>query len=237
MTRPRVLVILLALTATLASLADGQPVRPPATPATRKLTPLDAARNDASLRALRVALLKAADRKDAARLQPLLAAEVTIDYNRTLTPAEVVDEIRGYSSSDQARFWQDLREAVTLGFIRWGPTDACAPYVIFQLGERALSELEPIGIIAAGVNVRREPSATAPVIDTLSCDVLESGPEPRRSTSLGQFGGQYEWYQIRTPKGELGWVAGKYVRGGGDRRFCFTKEHGRWKLGTWAVGD
>jgi hypothetical protein len=237
MTPPRVLGMLLVLTATLASLADGQPARLPATHATRKLTPLDAARDDASLRALRDALRKAADSKVVARLQPLLASHVRIDYDRALTPAEVVDEIRGYSSSEQALFWQDLREAVNLGFVRQGMTEACAPYVVFQLSERALSDAEPIGIIAAGVRVRREPSVTAPVIDTLSYEVLERGPEAPRAASPGQFSGQYQWYQVRTPKGALGWVASKYLRVGGDRRFCFTKEHGRWKLGSWAIGD
>jgi hypothetical protein len=190
-----------------------------------------------SLRTLRKASLEAADAKDATRLQPQLASHVEIDYNRALTLAEVVNEINGYSPSDQALFWQNLREAVELGFIRWGMTEACAPYVIFQLEELALSDAEPIGIVAAGVNVRREPSVTAPIIDRLSYDVLEAGPEEPRPAQPGQFGGQYQWRQVRTPKGDLGWVASKYLRGGGDRRFCFRKEHGRWKLTSWAVGD
>jgi hypothetical protein len=181
-------------------------------------------------------VLKAADAKDAARLQPLLASQVLIDFDKALTPAEVVNEINSYSPSDQALFWQDLREAVELGFIRWG-MDVCAPYVGFQLSERALSDAEPIGIVAAGVNVRREPSVTAPIIDRLSYDVLGAGPDAPRPALPGQFGGQYRWRQVRTPKGELGWVASKYLRGGGDRRFCFSKVHGQWKLNGWAVGD
>jgi hypothetical protein len=226
----------LVLIAALASSADGQPASPQTARATRKLTPIDEARHDASLRTLRNALLKAADAKDAAQLLPLFAPQVAIDFHDPLTPAEVVNKINGYSTSDQALFWQDLREAVELGFIRWG-MEVCAPYAIFQLSERALSDAVPIGIVAAGVNVRREPSVTAPVIDRLSYDVLEAGPEEPRPATPGQFGGQYQWYQIRTPKGELGWVASKYLRVGGDRRFCFKKEHGRWKLDGWAVGD
>jgi len=237
MTARRVVGTLLMLIATLASSVDGRPASPQTARATRKLTPIDAARDDASLRTLRDALLKAADAKDAARLLPLLASQVGIDYNRALTPAEVVNEINDYSPSDQTLFWQDLREAVELGFIRDGMTEACAPYVIFQLEERALSDAEPIGIVAAGVNVRREPSVTAPIIDRLSYDVLEAGPEEPRPAQPGQFGGQYRWRQVRTPKGDLGWVVSKYLRGGGDRGFCFKKEHGRWKLTSWAVGD
>jgi hypothetical protein len=236
MTARRVVGTFLVLIATLASSVDGQPASPQTARATRKLTPIDAARHDASLRTLRDAVLKAADAKDAARLQPLLASQVLIDFDKALTPAEVVNEINSYSPSDQALFWQDLREAVELGFIRWG-MDVCAPYVGFQLSERALSDAEPIGIVAAGVNVRREPSVTAPIIDRLSYDVLEAGPEEPRPALPGQFGGQYRWRQVRTPKGELGWVASKYLRGGGDRRFCFSKVHGQWKLNGWAVGD
>jgi hypothetical protein len=87
--------------------------------------------------------------------------------------------------------------------------DVCAPYVIFQLSERAVSDEVPVGIVAAGVNVRREPSVTAPVIDRLSYDVLEAGPEEPSPAQPGQFGGQYQWQQIRTPIGDLGWVASK----------------------------
>jgi hypothetical protein len=201
----------LVLIATLASSADGQPASPQTARATRKLTPIDEARHDASLRTLRNALLTAAGAKDAAQLLPLFASHVVIDFHDPLTPGEVVNEINGYSPSDQALFWQDLREAVELGFIR-RDIDVCAPYVVFQLRERALSDAEPIGIVAARVNVRGEPSVTAPVIDRLSYDVLEAGPEWPRPAQPGQFGGQYQWYQIRTPKGELGWVASKYLR-------------------------
>jgi hypothetical protein len=183
MTARRVVGTFLALIATLASSVDGQPASPQTARATRKLTPIDAARHDASLRTLRSALLKAADAKDAARLLPVLASRVLIDYDRVLTPAEVVNEINGYSPSDQGLFWQDLREAVELGFIR-RDIDVCAPYVVFQLSERAVSDEIPVGIVAAGVNVRRQPSVTAPIIDRLSYDVLEAGPEepgPARS--------------------------------------------------------
>jgi hypothetical protein len=202
MTARRVVRTFLVLIATLASSVDGQPASPQTARATRKLTPTDASRHDAGLRTLRNALLKAADAKDAARLQPLLASQVGIDYDRALTPAEVVNEIDGYSTSDQALFWQDLRVAVDLGFIRWG-MDFCAPYVIFQLSERAVSDEVPVGIVAAGVNVRRKPSVTAPIIDRLSYDVLEAGPEEPRPAQPGQFGGQYLWQQIRTPKVSL----------------------------------
>jgi hypothetical protein len=221
---------------TILPSVEGQPASMPAAQVTRKLTPIDAAKDDASLRTLRDALLKAADAKDAARLQPLLASQVLIDFNKALTPAEVVNEINGYSPSDQALFWQDFRAAVELGFIR-RDIDVCAPYVVFQLSERAVSDEIPVGIVAAGVNVRRQPSVTAPIIDRLSYDVLEAGPEEPRPAPPGQFGGQYQWQQIRTPKGDLGWVASKYLRVSGDRRFCFEKEHGQWKLTGWAVGD
>jgi hypothetical protein len=98
MTARQVVCTFLVLIATLASSVDGQPASPQTARATRKLTPIDAARHDASLRALRDALLKAADAKDAARLQPLLASQVGIDYDRALTPAEIVNEINGYST-------------------------------------------------------------------------------------------------------------------------------------------
>lgn len=110
----RVVGTLLVLSATFAPSVDGQPASLPTAQATRKLKPIDEAKTDASLRTLRDALLTAAEAKDAARLQPLLASKVTIDFDKALTPTEVVKEINGYSPPDQALFWQDLREAVEL---------------------------------------------------------------------------------------------------------------------------
>lgn len=101
MTARRVVRTFLALVATLASSVDGQLASPQTARATRKLTPIDAARHDASLRTLRDAVLKAADARDATRLQPLLASQVLIDFDKALTPAEVVNEIKSYSPSDQ----------------------------------------------------------------------------------------------------------------------------------------
>jgi hypothetical protein len=175
MTARRVVRTFLMLIAALASSVDGQPASPQTARATRKLTPIDAARHDASLRTLRNVLLKAADANDAAQLLPLFASQVVIDFHDPLKPGEVVNEINGYSPSDQALFWQDLREAVELGFIRWG-MEVCAPYVIFQLEELALSDAEPIGIVAARVNVRRDglcPSSfsTTGSVDSTCCRV------------------------------------------------------------------
>jgi len=56
MTARRIARTFLVLIATLASSVDGQPASPQPARATRKLTPTDAARHDASLRPLRNAL-------------------------------------------------------------------------------------------------------------------------------------------------------------------------------------
>lgn len=202
-----------------------------------KLKRVDAAVHDISLRRLRRDVLKAADPMDRDALRRLMSTVVKIDYDKELTPAQAVAEIESYSATDQALFWQDLREAVTLGFFRDG-MGACAPSVIFELPDDVDGSFQqPIGIIAAGVKVRRAPERTSQVIDILSYDIVAMGPELARPATDGQFGGQYEWLQIKTPKGEFGWVLSKYLRERGARRFCFEKKNGLWKLTGWATGD
>jgi hypothetical protein len=200
-----------------------------------KLTPTDEALRDPSLRALRDAMLRAADARDVARLRPLLAAHVWID-REPLSPSGAIAAIAAYPRDDRIVFWQDLREALRLGFIRQDG-DVCAPYAVFQIPQQAYGSFTPLGIVAAGVRIRREPSVDSPIVDTLSYDIVAAEPGDRKPEPSGEFGGVYEWYPVRTSQGALGWVLSKYVREGGARRFCFTKERGRWKLSSWGFGD
>ena len=126
---------------------------------------------------------------------------------------------------------------VRAGFVSEGPGDLCAPYSVFLLPEEFNGTYAPLAITASGVNVRREPTLASPVIEQLDYDIVAQGTEGSQPAQPGEFDGVYEWYQIKTPRGQLGWVLSKYAGDAGSRRFCFTIEDGQWKLSAWAVGD
>ncbi len=124
-----------------------------------------------------------------------------------------------------------------MGFVSQGPGDLSAPYFVFLLPEEFNGSYAPLVITAAEVNVRREPRLASPVIEQLDHDVVAQGSKVSQPAEPGKFDGVYEWYQIKTPRGQLGWVLSKYTGSVGSRRFCFTIEDGQWKLSAWAVGD
>ena len=202
----------------------------------QRLRPIDEAGRDPRLRSVRDAVLRAAKARDLALLQPLLASRVKVDFDQELAAADATALIAGYSVEEQRLFWQDLREGVQLGFVRQGEY-MCAPYAVFQIPDRVDGSFNPVAIIASGVHVRREPSVASPVVDTLSYHIVAEGQDYPKSEGSGRFGGVYEWYQVRTPGGTLGWVLSKYLRLPGARRFCFSNENGKWKLSGWATGD
>lgn len=215
---------------------DGSLVAQTYTGYSYKLTPTDEAARDPRLRNVRDAVLSAAKARDLALLRPLLASRVKVDFDQELAPADATALIAGYSVEEQRLFWQDLREGVQLGFVRQGE-DVCAPYAVFQIPDRVDGSFNPVAIIASGVHVRRQPSVASPVVATLSHDIVPEGPDYPKPEGSGKFGGVYEWYQVRTPEGTLGWVLSKYLRLPGARRFCFSNENGSWKLSSWATGD
>ena len=215
-----------------------------------KLLPVDVAKNDVGLRRLRRQLLGAAASRDVGRLLPLLGERVRgqIGDEFEVSRGEFPREFARYSAADQLMFWQDLRDAVSLGFARFtqqGEGMVCAPYVCGLLDSGFEEDGEPILVVTAnGVNVRADPNASSPVIETLHYDLVHRGSDIRyrgphvdsRATKSGEFGGTHEWRRFKTPKGRLGWILSKYVSDSGTVVFDFSKIGGDWKLTRFGPG-
>jgi hypothetical protein len=211
-------------------------------PQAGKVPRVDEADRDPGLREIRVGIVAAAASGDAARLRPFLAPQVKIvdeiaDDVR-LTPDEVVEWIRAQDPVDRQLFWQALRDALTLGFIRHDDL-MCAPYVAFVVPMDAVEGMPYVAIVGRGVRVRSEPAQSSPIIARLDLDFVTMAPGPLspRPAEPGLWGGNYEWFPVSLADRRVGWVLSKYVGEHGMRRFCFSSIGGTWMLMGWAVGD
>jgi hypothetical protein len=207
-------------------------------PQAGKVPRVDEAERDPGLREIRVGIIAAAASGDAARLLPFLAPQVEIPGDLRLTPDEVVEWIRAQDPVDRQLFWQELRDAMTLGFIRAGDV-MCAPYVADVMPMDAVEGMPYVAIVGRGVRVRREPAQSSPIIARLDLDFVTMAPGPLspRPAEPGLGGGNYEWFPVRLADRRVGWVLSKYVGEHGMRRFCFSSIGGRWMLMGWAAGD
>jgi len=113
-------------------------------------------------------------------------------------------------------------------------TEFCGPYIVSQWDKviQALPKgTDTLSYVAAkgkDVPVRRDPHITAPVIATLSYDVVEY---INNSQILDRSNpGASSWIRVRTANGQEGWILDNAVGGPMDIGACFTKKKDKWVM-------
>ena len=104
-----------------------------------------------------------------------------------------------------------------------------APYVTSRWPEN-LDEMEYEVVIGKIVPVRARPHAIAPVIDTVSYDILKV--DWKASADM-----HWDWVKVTTPRGRRGYVAGHRIRSAGDNAAHFIKVKGRWVMNAFFATD
>jgi hypothetical protein len=211
-----------------------------------KVARIDEAAHNPELARLRDGVLVAARERDLARLLPLLSDPVRVPRDSELMPMshnEFATWFAGRSTSEQALFWQDLRDAFTLGmaYERAAEPMLLAPYTLVAIN----TIVEPTekdayqyyAITGSRVAVRRDPTLSSPIIQRLDHELIEKGPAVPAPMQPGALDGVYEWRQVKTRSGQLGWVASKYALNVFDRRFAVEKRDGVWKITALAKAE
>jgi hypothetical protein len=202
--------------------------------AAQRLLPIDDTRGDRALRELRNRLLSAVASQEIAQLEPLLADYVYAEFDG-MPRDEFIKRFQRGSAETRTRFWQELRDALLLGVAQEpGRAEACAPYTYRRIPSGDRDEQVLLAVTGSHVAVRDLPQANSLVIERLSHDIVELGPQPEQDEASDG----YSWVHIKTPSGRLGWVLSRYVRANSSPRFCFQKYEGRWRLYAFATtGD
>lgn len=214
---------------------NAQPSRPG-----RKVAPVDEAQHDPELARLRAGLLDAAGRADLTRLLPFLAEPVVV-FSTNRSHSELRRWFAAQSPSDQARFWERVRDAFTLGMAYERGANApmlLAPYTGVALSEIPNTLSDHYAVVGSGVAVYRDPTVSSPVIERLDHDVVDavvtSKAPPGPADVLPRAD---QWRQVRTPSGQLGWLPSTHARSAYDTRFSIERIDGVWKVTGWATGE
>lgn len=202
----------------------------PATAQERKLLPVDEGKKDASFSAFRERLLKAVKERDKKFLLSVIDPRIKWSFGDD-------HGVKGFRKSwnldgdGDSELWGELIDVLSLGgtfSTSGGRREFWAPYT-FGAFPGDLDAFEYGAIVGKDVRVRAKPNADAPVVASLSYDLVKA-----ESAGDGVPNG---WTKVTTPNGKQGYVVRKFVRGPVDYRACFRNVKGKWLMTVFIAGD
>ena len=202
-----------------------------------KLYPVDEATKDPSLKVFRDKLLKAVNKRD----KEFLLSVLDLKIINSFAGSGGVEEFNQIWKIDQAdsKLWFELELILHGGgaFLD-KPERFCAPYIYARSWAFGGQYDEPgyvpkVAITGEDVEVRARPDSEAPIVDTLSYDIVEDrGWIPRGGRTRNKA-----WVRIVTPNGREGFVQARFVRNPLDYRACFEKKAQGWVMTILVAGD
>lgn len=198
-----------------------------------KLYPIDQGATDPSFKAFREQLHSAIKRHDSKSILNILAPDVLVSYGG----CEGIKCFTQFWKLNQpnSQVWDTLSNVLSLGgsFETYkGEKYFCAPYVFSEFpdrvnGEELMGVHEYAAIIGQNVNVRLRPSLNAPIVTSLSYDIVKLDQTPNNSSG--------NWLKILAPT--PGYVSIQFIRNPFDYRACFKKVNGKWLMNALVAGD
>ncbi|MBX7224038.1 MAG: SH3 domain-containing protein [Blastocatellia bacterium] len=211
--------------------------RPQAARQRMKLLPVDEGNRNGSFRQFRRELLHALHKRDKAFLRQHLSPLIMNGFGGSGGLQEF-QETWHWEKPDSP-LWEELATTLRLGgrFSNGTQTEFNAPYVATEW-EQVQKSL-PDGperfaaLVAAQVPVYQTPARQAPVISSLSYEVVEVVEDPDSTGPLPAP----EWQKIKLAPGQFGFVEGKFLRDPTGYRATFRKVGTIWKMTVFLAGD
>lgn len=200
-----------------------------------RVLPVDEASKDPSFFAFRKQLIDAVHRRDSRFVLSIVDPRIDLGFDGS---AGIGDFKRNWKPERKGSdLWPVLEQALALGGTfekSHGRQEFCAPYVTTRF-PAGFDEFESAAITGTDVRVRARPEAGAPVVDTLSYDVVKvidwRGERAQTAATRNR------WVLVRTPQGHPGYVRHEFIRSPVDFRAHFAKLRGRWMMTGLIQGD
>jgi hypothetical protein len=201
----------------------------------RKLLPVDEGKTDASFNAFRKKTLDAARRRDLKYILSIVDRNIKNGFGGY----DGIAEFKKMWEFDrpQSDFWNELILVLSNGgaFDKESKNKAFqAPYV-FSSFPKDLDAFDYQAIFGSNVNVRSKPETDAPIVASLSYNIVKVDYENSVADKTEE--GEYVWLKIETLGGKKGFVKAEYVRSPIAYRAIFEKKNGKWKMTVFLAGD
>src|SRR5215471_15246263 len=202
----------------------------------RKLLPVDEGSKDPTFKAFRDALIDAVKRKDTQFVLGGVAPDILNDFGGGNGIQNFKTKWR-LGKTEESKLWAELDTVLSMGGsfrVEEDKKTFWAPYVYstwpddFDCGEDA----QCYAVTGDHVNARREPGSTAPIVASLSYDIVKSKIEDTGSKKKPDG-----WTKIVVPGGATGYVATPFPRNPIDYRPGFAKVKGKWLMTAFIAGD
>lgn len=200
-----------------------------------KLYLVDEAKQDFSFKVFREQLSAAIKKRDSKFILNSLDPNITVSFGICGEGVKCFREYWKLNQPNNSQFWTTLSNILALGgsfSSEQGEKYFCAPYVFSNFpdkvnGEELMGVHEYAAIVGQNVNVRLRPNLNAPIITSLSYDIVKLN----QSSNTDSQG----WFKILAPT--PGYVSSKFVRTPFDYRACFKKSKGKWVMTALVAGD
>lgn len=203
----------------------------------RKLYPVDEAAKDRSFKVFRDRLLTAARKKDKEYILSILDPKIELSFGGHSGVKDFKEMWKIDEPSSQ--FWDELTTILELGGgfdTIDGQKEFVAPYVTSEWpDDPKLDGFEYLAVIRRNVKLRAAPGLDAPVLASLSYDIVKMIRTQGTPEAVQKDG--FNWLKVITDTGKQGYVADKYIRSPIDYRAYFKKIKGSWRMTVFIAGD
>jgi hypothetical protein len=198
-----------------------------------KLHPVDEGPRDPSFARFRQKLLQAARRGDRRYIWSIVDPKIRWSFG---DGGGIASFKQVWAERGPGVLEDELMRVLLLGGQFRGRRTFWAPYV-FTAWDESRDAFEYKAIIATNVRVRERPDQGAPVVATLTYDIVKLRNEQPDSRAQASPSAREGWVQIITPAGKTGYVAARYARSPIEHRACFEKKRGKWWMTAFIAGD
>lgn len=200
----------------------------------RQVLPVDEAKKDASFYSFREKLITAVKNRDTKFVLSILDKNIKNGFGGE-------DGIENFKKgwkidSPDSNLWNELLTVLNNGgtFDKRRRSSFYAPY-LFTKFPADLDAFEYQAIFGNNVNLRSKPEINAPIVATLSYNIVKT--DYQNSVKIGSDKEGYSWLKVETLGGKKGFIKAEFVRSSVDFRAGFEKKKGVWMLVFFLAGD
>ena len=203
-----------------------------------KLNPVDEALTDTSFFIFRESLLKSIKEKDAFGLLEKTSQNIKYSFGEDGGLAGFVQlwELDSPEGIERSLVWNKLENVLTKGgsFSEDGKTFT-APYYYDLFPDKYDAFTHGV-VIGTGVRMRTAPDLRAPVVKSVSYEIIEIVGKTATFETIG--GEEHPWVQVKLLDGREGYIWGKFIGSPIDFRIGFSKQtDGSWLMHFFVAGD